>query len=65
MARKYRRGEQIKTLQEFSEQEFIWWMGKVYHRGFAWSWQFFWIMQRLNGKQLFKVEQIKEEEECK
>ena len=61
MKRKYERGERIESIQEFSEQEFIWWMGKVYNRGFAFSWQLMWILNRIKTGDFYKVVPIKEE----
>lgn len=60
MDRKYKRGERIWTICEFLNQELVWWNGKVYHRGFLWSWQLSWIVTRLNDGQFFKVEELEE-----
>ena len=61
MARKYKRGDKISSIQEFSEQEFIWGMGKVYNSSFAFSWQFMWILNRIKTGDFYKVEPIKKE----
>ncbi|MBR3741005.1 MAG: hypothetical protein IKN04_11225 [Clostridia bacterium] len=61
MARKYKRGDKISSIQEFSEQEFIWWMGKVYHCGFAFSWQFMFILNRVKAGAFYKVVPIEKE----
>ncbi len=53
--RKYERGDRINSIQEFLEQELIWWMGKVYCKGFAYSWQLQWIIQRISYGQFYKA----------
>lgn len=60
MARKYEKGEQIRNIQEFSEQTLIWWHGKVYHKGWLFSWQLHLIL-RLMGT-FYKVVPIRKEE---
>lgn len=55
MARKYERGERIISLMDFLNQEYIWWMGKVYCRGFAYSWQLSWILQRIHRGEFYKA----------
>ena len=63
MARKYKRGDRISSIQEFSEQSLIWWMGKVYNSSFAFSWQFMWILNRIKVGDFYKVEPIKKEDQ--
>ena len=38
--RKYRKGEQITSLDELSKQEFIYFYDKITHNGWFMSWQF-------------------------
>ena len=37
--RKYRKGEQIKSLDELCKQEFIYFFDKITHKGWFQSWQ--------------------------
>lgn len=61
--RKYERGKKIKTLDEFSECDFVWVRGKVYHHGWAQSWHFRDVLCLLKTGNLFKAEKIKEKSE--
>jgi hypothetical protein len=38
--RKYYRGGHILSLDELSRQEFVYWRGKITHRGWFMAWQF-------------------------
>lgn len=63
--RKYERGERIKTLDEFSRCDFVWVRGKVYHNGWAQSWQCRDVLCLIRTGDLYKAEKIKEESEVK
>ena len=39
MAKKYKRGEHILSLDELSKQEFVYWNHKITHCGWFMSWQ--------------------------
>lgn len=54
--KKYKRGDRIWSLEELDRQEFIFWNGKVYHSGFWKSWQYRWVLDRLQNGQLYKAE---------
>lgn len=38
--RKYRKGERITSLDDLSEQEFVYFFDKITHRGWFMSWQY-------------------------
>ena len=59
--RRYKRGERITSLDELYKSDFIWWRGKVYHKGWFSSWQFRYVYMQLNGVGIYKVEKIVEE----
>ena len=40
---RFRPGEKILSLEEFSRQEYVYFHGKVYHYGWFGSWQFRWV----------------------
>ena len=59
--KKYKKGKQIRTIEELEQQEFIYWQGKVYHYGFWGSWQYRWVIDRLKCGQFFTVERTGQE----
>jgi hypothetical protein len=38
-AKKYSKGEPIKSLDELASQEFVYWRDKITHKGWFMSWQ--------------------------
>lgn len=59
--RKYKKGKQIKSLDELSKQEFIYFFDKITHRGWFGSWQFRLAQRYINRGWLFKAEKICDE----
>ena len=63
--KKYKQGEQIKSLDVLAEQEFIYVVYgkdcyKVYHKGWFSSWQFRNVDNLIGCGRVFKAEKIKE-----
>ena len=63
MPRKYQKGEAIIDLNTFDEQEFVWVYGKVYHEGWAKSWQYGHVTNLIRKREVFKATNIKNKEE--
>ena len=59
--RKYTKGERISSLDELYKSDFIWWRGKVYHKGWFASWQIRYCYIQINGVGIYHVEKIVEE----
>lgn len=59
MARKFNRGEKIRSLDEICTQDFIWWKNKVYHKGWFRSWQFQFLFNHIYiYEDIYKIERI-------
>ena len=58
--RKYKKGKQIKSLDELSKQNFIYFFDKVTHCGWFGSWQFRLAQSYINRGCLFKAERCDE-----
>ena len=63
MPRKYQKGEAIIDLNTFDEQEFVWVYGKVYHEGWAKSWQYRHVAFLINKGIVFKAVNIENKED--
>jgi hypothetical protein len=59
--RKYEKGEQIKSLDELLQQEFVMWFNHTRHIEFIKNWQFNSILKQLENGKLYKA--VKKEEE--
>lgn len=53
--RKYEKGELITSLDELMEQDFIFWCGKVYHKGWVQSWQIRMVNEQMKRGNIFKA----------
>ena len=58
--RKYKQGEIITSLDELSQQEFVFFCGKIYHCGWFKSWQFRTLEQYVKAGFLFKAVAVSE-----
>lgn len=56
--RKYRKGEPIKSLDEFLKQEFVMFHNKVYHSGWFRSWQINCVDAWIRQGWLFNADKI-------
>ena len=63
MRRKYQKGEAITDLNTFDEQEFVWVHEKVYHKGWAKSWQYGHVTSLIRKKEVFKAINIENKED--
>ena len=61
--RKYKPGKTIKSLDELSEQEFVYIHEKVYHRGWWASLQFRFVKLQMEAGYIRKAERIDEDGE--
>lgn len=59
--RKYRKGEQITSLDELSKQEFIYFRHKITHCGWFMSWQFRLAQMYINKGWLYYAEKVDNE----
>ena len=59
--RKYKPGETIKSLDELSEQEFVYIHEKIYHRGWCASMQFRLVKSLMDDGHIRKAERIGED----
>jgi hypothetical protein len=60
---KYSKGELIKSLDELASQEFVYWRGKITHRGWFMSWQISMALNAIqHGNVIFKAIKNKEVE---
>ena len=57
----FERGEPIKTLDQFLDQEFVQFMHKVYHRGWAHGWSIRYICNLIKAGRLYTVKRIPKE----
>ena len=53
--KKYKQGDAIWSLRELDKQEFIFFNGKVYHRGWWQSWQYRTLRDYLDSGRLFRA----------
>jgi hypothetical protein len=61
--RKYSKGEPIKSLDELVSQDFVYWNGKITHRGWFLSWQIQMALKAIRvGNVIFKAIKNKEDE---
>ena len=58
--RKYQKGEPIKSLDELSTQEFIYFFDKITHRGWFGSWQIRLALQYIQRGCLYYAIQVGE-----
>ena len=58
--RKYQKGEPIKSLDELSTQEFIYFYDKITHRGWFRSWQIRSALQYINRGCLYYAVKVGE-----
>ena len=61
--RKYKPGETIKSLDELSEQEFVYIHEKIYHSGWWESLQFRFVKLQMEAGYIRKAERIDEDGE--
>ena len=61
--RKYKPGETIKSLDELSEQEFVYIHEKIYHSGWWASLQFRFLKLKMESGYIRKAERIDEDGE--
>lgn len=55
---KYIKGENIKSLDEFCKQEFVFYRDKLYHFGWFWGWQIRFIKQNLDSGNIFYAKKV-------
>lgn len=53
---KYRKGRQIKSLDELYKCDFIFWRNKVYHKGWFGNWQIRYAKAQIEQGLVFKAE---------
>lgn len=57
--RKYEKGQQIRTMEQFvnwiDNHSFIYWNGKIYHRGWVTSWQYKMIESIVKSGRVFEA----------
>jgi hypothetical protein len=59
--RKYKKGKQIASLDELSQQEFVYFFDKITHRGWFMSWQFRMAKGFIDRGLLFAAEKVGDE----
>ena len=59
--RKYRKGNQITSLDELAEQEFVYFFDKITHNGWFMSWQFRMAKNLISRGILFTAEKVGDE----
>ena len=61
--RKYRRGEQITSLDELAKQELVYFYDKIYHHGWFASWRFREVKNYVQRGCLYYAEMITDNEQ--
>lgn len=56
--RKYKKGKRIKSLDELSKQEFIYFFDKITHQGWFGSWQVRLAQSYIKRGYLFRAEKV-------
>ena len=57
----YKPGEAIADMNELANQDFVFFMSKIYHKGWFGSWSFSWINTQIKRGNLKKAIKIEEE----
>jgi len=58
----YKQGKVITNLNEIAGEEFIYFLHKIYHKGWFGSWQLQWVITQIERGTLRKAIKIEEEE---